>query len=304
MSVSEAVSMNEPRVIAPTFEAAELWRDDFDGAAGECASIDYRGRSFDSSAKRGSWVTGIGDGTGGPGPGWGNDEQEYYIDEAVRRDGNGNLVITAERTCDDNGPEGWRENPRWQYVSGKITTADRVAFQYGLIEARMHIPTDIGSWSAFWLLGESLLKGESWPSCGEIDVVEAVGQRPHELLGTIHGPGYFADGGLTRTITLEQPLSDGFHTYGVLWLPDEIFWLFDGDVYHHLKAADTGDQPWVFNQPFYAILNLAMGGNLGGDLDESVSASTLLVDFVRHSSVRIQSAGGQWSEPIGSVFRR
>lgn len=304
MSVTEAVSMQSPDVVLPEFQAQELWRDDFNGPAGECPTVDYTAGLQTVGGNPRYWVTNIGDGSDGPGPGWGNDELEYYTDAAVRTDGDSNLVITAERTTDENGPAGWRDNPRWQYVSGKITTAHRVAFQYGLIEARMHIPTEIGSWSAFWLLGESLLTGTAWPECGEIDVVEAVGQRKQELLGTIHGPGYFAEGGLTRTITTEQPLSDGFHTYGVLWLPDQIFWLFDGQVYHHLDSTSTGESPWVFNAPYYLILNLAMGGTLGGALDDSVDGAKLRVDYVRHCAVQLRSADGQMGEQIGSAFQR
>lgn len=304
MSVTEAVSMAAPHKALPTFEAFEGWLEDFDGPAGPAPSIDYRDGRSEQSNLTSYWITDIGDGSDGPGPGWGNDEQEFYTDDCLELDGSGCLAVTASLTDDFNGPTGWRDNPRWRYVSGKITTARRLGFQYGLIEARMHIPTDAGSWSALWLLGESLLDGTSWPQCGEIDVVEAVGQRPNDLLGTIHGPGYFADGGLTRTITLPAPLSDDFHTYAILWLPDEIFWLIDGHVYHHLSAADTKDREWVFNQPFYLIINLAMGGTLGGALDPSVEQAQLEVDFVRHSSVRVQQPDGSWSEPIGEHFIR
>ncbi|MEI7655671.1 MAG: glycoside hydrolase family 16 protein [Actinomycetes bacterium] len=282
----------------PDFTPVETWRDDFDSDAGDCATIDYTDRRGANSANtRKFWTTDIGDGTDGPGPGWGNDEMEYYTDDAVTTDGDGCLLITAERTSDANGPAGWQESNRWKYVSGKITTANRVGFEYGLIEARMQIPTEVGSWSAFWLLGESLLAGVSWPQCGEIDVLEAVGQEPASLLGTIHGPGYFGGEGLTRKIDHDGPLSDGFHIYSVLWLPDEIYWMFDGTAYHHLSAADAAPHEWVFNQRFYAILNLAMGGTLGGALSDSVDRAQMRVDYVRHCAVVLAGS----DDPIGSV---
>jgi beta-glucanase (GH16 family) len=167
-----------------------LWQEDFKGPAGRVPSIAYTDASEDG--REYEWQPDIGDGTGGPGPGWGNNESEYYVNDAISLDGSesGALVITASKTTDANGPHGWREHHNWAYVSGKITTANRLSFHYGLIEARIKPPTDLGSWSAFWLLGDGLLSGTAWPECGEIDILESVGQEPNHLLGTIHGPGY------------------------------------------------------------------------------------------------------------------
>ena len=115
--------------------------------------------------------------------------------------------------------------------------------------------------------------------------------RSNHLLGTIHGPGYSADAGVTKKIEHSAPLSDDFHTYGILWLPDSITWYFDGEPYHQVTPTDIGAHEWVFNQPHYAIVNLAMGGNLGGALHEDVQQCQLLVDWVRHSSVQVKPDG-------------
>lgn len=280
------------------FTTKVLWQEDFLGPAGPAAMVAYTdGRSGGGPFQ---WQPDIGDGADGPGVGWGNDESEYYVDDAIALDGSphGALVITAARTDDTNGPAGWQDRPDWAYVSGKITTAGRVSFHYGLIEARMKPPTDLGSWSAFWLLGDSLLTGTPWPQCGEIDVLEAVGQEPNHLLGTIHGPGYSADAGVTKKIEHSAALSQDFHTYGVLWLPDSITWFFDGRAYHRVTPADIDGHEWVFNQPFYAIVNLAMGGTLGGPLHDDVATCDLRLDWVRHCAVQLEPGGAFIGEVI------
>ena len=275
-----------PQVLARTL----LWEDHFGGAAGPAPSVAYPGAADGPTVH---WQPDLGDGSDGPGAGWGNNEAEFYTADSIAVDGSteGNLVITARQTTDDDGLTGWRTNPHWQYLSGKITTAGRLSFHYGLIEARIKVPTDAGSWSAFWLLGEGLLHGVSWPQCGEIDILESVGYEPEHLLGTIHGPGYSADAGVTCKISAGAALSEDFHTYAILWLPDSITWYFDGKPYHHLTPADITGSEWVFNQSFYMILNLAMGGNLGGPLDSQVDRCELLVDYVRHSAVQVEPGG-------------
>ena len=280
-----------------------LWEQDFKGPQGLVPSMQLTqtsGFPIDSTVTE--WRTDHGDGSGdGPGAGWGNNEREYYTDESIAQDGSdqGNLIITAERITATNGPDGWQDHPEWAYVSGKITTANRLSFQYGFIEARIKVPTDRGSWSAFWLLGENLLEGTAWPECGEIDILEAVGQEPNSLLGTVHGPGYCADEGPTKKIHFNEPLSTDFHTYGILWLPDRIDWYFDGRLYHSLRAEDLQPHKWVFNQPFYMIINLAMGGNLGGPLDDSVQSCSLAVDYIRHYAVK----ESQSDDYVGELIR-
>ncbi len=287
-----------------TFEKKLLWEQHFRGDSGPVPSIRYR----QSITEHGDeftgyeWQTDHGDGSdSGAGAGWGNNEREFYTDDSINQDGSeqGSLVISARRVTKDNGPDGWQDHPEWEYLSGKLTTAGLLGFHYGYLEARIKVPTDAGSWSAFWLLGETLLSGTAWPECGEIDILEAVGQEPNSLLGTVHGPGYCGDDGPTKKIHHGEALSKDFHTYGVLWLPDRIEWYFDGDRYHTLTAEDIGSHKWVFNQPFYMIVNLAMGGNLGGALDPAVQSCSLAVDYIRHYSVKMEDS----NDFVGELIR-
>ena len=269
-----------------------LWHEDFRGNAGRAPTIAYTD-ARDPSDARYDWQPDLGDGSDGPGPGWGNHEAEYYIDDASALDGSlhGALVITATRINERTGPPGWQDRPEWAYVSGKVTTARRRSFQYGLLEARIKTPSERGTWPAFWLLGEGLLYGVPWPDCGEIDVLETVGSEPDCLFGSLHGPEYAGGGCITRKVTHHAPLSRDFHVYGVLWLPDSISWFFDGVEYQRITPADLGGRRWVFDQPFYAIINLAMGGTLGGELDPEVNQARLYVDYVRHCAVQIEPGG-------------
>ena len=279
----------------PKFSKKLLWSEDFKGAKGRVPSVEYHDeKSAGGKLKRKTdWNVSFGDGSvDGPGAGWGNNEKEFYTDQAVTLDGSeqGNLVLTARKTDSKNGPQGWQSHPDWAYVSGKLTTADKLSFKYGLIEARIKLPTELGSWSAFWMLGDGLLKGVAWPQCGEIDILEAVGQEPKSLLGTIHGPGYFGDAGITQKIHHSKKLSSDFHTYAILWSPNKIQWLFDGEVYHTLSKSDVAPNDWVFNQNYYMIINLAMGGTLGGNLDPNVTVSKMKVDYIKYYAVKIENA--------------
>jgi len=272
-----------------------LWSENFKGDQGRVPTIEYHDDKLagKKSRRKTNWSIDFGDGSNsGAGAGWGNNEKEFYTDEAVTQDGtaDGNLVITARKVNKQTGPEGWQDNPNWAYVSGKITTANKLSFKYGMIEARIKLPTELGSWSAFWMLGDGLLEGKGWPECGEIDILEAVGQEPNSLLGTIHGPGYFGDAGITQKIHHSKKLSAGFHTYGIVWLPNKIQWLFDGEVYHTLSKDDVSPHEWVFNQNHYMILNLAMGGTLGGELSPTVKTSRMTVDYVKYYAVKVGNA--------------
>lgn len=277
---------NDMKIIATRV----LWNEDFQGPAGRVPTIAYTDQDLMGQY---DWQPDLGDGSNGPGPGWGNQEAEYYIDAAITRDGSphGSLIITASRINESNGPPGWKNRADWAYVSGKITTARRISLQYGLIEARLKPPPENGTWPALWLLGAGLLAGVPWPDCGEIDIVEIIGREPHCLLGSIHGPGYAGGSCITRKITHPAPLAADFHTYGLLWLPDLIAWFFDGVEYHRVTKSTLAGRPWVFNQQFYVIINLAMGGTLGGSLDLSVKDARLEVDYIRHLAVQIAPEG-------------
>lgn len=248
----------------PSAEAgaqAVTFLDTFDGPAG--AAVDGS-----------KWQTETGDNVN-------NHERQYYTagTRNAALDGQGHLVITARR----ENPAGYQ---CWygtcQYTSARLNTAGKFAAQYGHVEARMKIPRGQGMWPAFWMLGTDL--GQvGWPNSGEIDVMENVGFEPSTVHGTIHGPGYSGSGGIGAAYTLPngQAFADAFHTFAVDWAPDSITWSVDGQVYQRRTPADLGGRQWVFNKPFFLILNLAVGGYWPGDPDGStVFPQSLVVDHV------------------------
>jgi beta-glucanase (GH16 family) len=121
-----------------------------------------------------------------------------------------------------------------------------------------------------------------WPASGEIDVMENVGRQPNRLYGTIHGPGYSGDRGFSKTIDLPDPLAEDFHVFAVEWEPGRIRWFLDGDPYHEATPDDVAPNAWVFDHPFYLLLNLAVGGQFGGPVSpDTVFPASMLVDHVR-----------------------
>jgi len=133
-------------------------------------------------------------------------------------------------------------------------------------------------WPAFWMLGT----GGGWPDAGEIDIMENVGFEPNTVHGTIHGPGYSGAGGIGAGYSIGNPFADGFHTFAVDWSPNRLVWSVDGNVYQTRTPADLGGRQWVFDHPFFLILNLAVGGYWPGDPNGSTPfPNTLTVDYVR-----------------------
>ncbi len=212
---------------------------------------------------------------------WGNDELEYYTDERdnVATDGEGNLVITARVT-----PPGLHtpcfQGGDCQWTSGRITTEDKFTVQTGRIEARIKAPAGTGMWTSFWMLGQ---RG-GWPAGGEIDIMEMLGNEPDTVYGTLHGADAdgapFADGG---TKVLESPLDAGYHVFKVEKRPGDIRWFVDGDLYHRVTRADMPPgRHWAFDQPFFLVLNLAVGGTWPGPPDATtVFPAQLKVDWIR-----------------------
>ena len=234
---------------------ALTWSDEFDGAAG-------------SAPNPANWNQETGAG------GWGNNELQTYTNsrENSALDGNGNLVITARQ--DGNGG----------YTSARLTTANKVEPQYGRLEARIKIPRGQGIWPAFWMLGGQIDSGVPWPSSGEIDIMENVGFEPHMVHGTLHGPGYSGGAGIGAAYTHPQGWSfaDDFHTFAIDWQPGRISWSVDGKVYQTRTTADVGGNPWVYDQPFFFLLNVAVGGNWPGYPDGTTQfPQQMVVDYVR-----------------------
>lgn len=177
----------------------------------------------------------------------------------------GNLVITA-RAEDTEG---------FDYSSSRITTQDKFEFQYGRVEARAKLPEGAGTWPAIWMLGSDFDE-VGWPETGEIDIMEHVGNQQDVIHGTLHYPGRSggdADGG-----SIDVPgVSDDFHIYTMEWSPERIVFLVDGEIYHSYE--NTPDSP--FNKDFFLILNVAMGGTFGGEIDPDFTESSMEVDYIR-----------------------
>ncbi|WP_187280262.1 family 16 glycosylhydrolase [Streptomyces sp. IB2014 016-6] len=211
-----------------------------------------------------------------------NHERQYYTagNNNAALDGQGNLVITARK---DNPGNYQCWYGRCEYTSARLNTAGKFTAQYGRVEARMKIPRGQGMWPAFWMLGNNM--GQvGWPNSGEIDIMENVGFEPGTVHGTLHGPGYSGSGGIGAGYTLPggQAFADAFHTFAIDWSPNSIRWSVDGNVFQTRTPADLGGREWVFNKPFFLILNLAVGGYWPGDPNGSTPfPSTLTVDYVR-----------------------
>jgi beta-glucanase (GH16 family) len=242
-----------------------VWSDEFNDPAG-------------TPPNSANWTHEIGDGTVNGIPGWGNSELQYYTDsiENAATDGNGNLAITA-READGSlqcyyGP--------CEYTSARLISLYKAEFAYGRIEARIRVPQEAGLWPAFWSLGTDI--GEvGWPQSGEIDIMEFVGREPYEVFGTIHGPGYSGGDSFGDTYTFDVPVYEDYHTFAIEWQPDDIKWTVDGVLYHQAGPADVAPNEWVFNHPFYILMNVAVGGNFGGPVGEDTDFQDMLVDYVR-----------------------
>ena len=213
------------------------------------------------------------------GNGFGNNEQETYTTRPANiQQRDGNLVITARKE-DLIGPDGAARN----YTSARINTQNHFTQKYGRFEARIKLPTGKGIWPAFWLLGNDH-ETNPWPDCGEIDILEAIGARD-TIYSTLHGPGYSGRQGPTQKFVLPpgQQVDTAFHLYAVEWSPNDIkFFLDDHLIVERTPADLPPDTRWVYDHPFYLILNLAVGGHWPGYPDKTTTfPQQMLVDYVR-----------------------
>lgn len=219
------------------------------------------------------WNYNIGNGENG----WGNNELQYYTNrtENVKVE-NGSLLIIANKE-DYNGSA---------YTSARLLTQGKFEQAYGRFEARIQVPYGQGMWPAFWLLGADCGDGTDgtlvWPACGEIDIMENKGSEPTEVSSAVHGPGYSGGNPITKSFSLDNNRFDtDYHIFGIEWDPNYINFYVDDVLYNQITPDDvTGD--WVFDHPFYIIINLAVGGNFGGAPNsETVFPQYMLVDYVR-----------------------
>lgn len=208
------------------------------------------------------------------GSGWGNNELQSYTDRIQNaRIENGHLVIEAREENSDGR----------NFTSARLLTKGKAAWTYGRIEARIRIPKGRGIWPAFWMLGANI-DSVGWPNCGEIDILENIGSLPSTLYGTLHGPGYSGANGVSgNTVLAGAALGDDFHIYAIEWEENRIRWFLDGQPFFTLTPANLPNgSSWVFNQPQFLILNVAVGGNWPGSPDASTSfPQRMTVDYVR-----------------------
>jgi beta-glucanase (GH16 family) len=238
-----------------------VWSDEFSG----------RDNTSPDSTK---WVFETGGG------GWGNNELETYtarLENAYLE--HGMLVIKASKET-FTGTDGRTRD----YTSARMKTQGKMEQKYGRIEARMKLPAGQGLWPAFWMLGNDFAQ-TGWPGCGEIDIMEHIGKEPTRAYGTIHGPGYSGGSGIGASYTLPsgQRFADDYHVFAIEWEPEAIRWYVDGNLYQTRTPADlpTGKK-WVFDHPFFIILNLAVGGSWPGNPDATtVFPQMIYVDYVR-----------------------
>jgi beta-glucanase (GH16 family) len=198
--------------------------------------------------------------------GWGNGESQYYTNSAnnVIVEG-GNLKITAKAQNLSGS----------NYTSARLKSENKFEFKYGKVEVRAKLPAGGGTWPAIWMLGENYATN-TWPACGEIDIMEHKGNEPNKIHGSLHYPGNFGGNANTNT-TMITGASTQFHVYKAVWSPNSIKIYVDNVLFH--TVANSGSLP--FNANFFLILNVAMGGNFGGTIDPAFSQSAMEVDYVR-----------------------
>ncbi|WP_069386272.1 family 16 glycosylhydrolase [Cellulosimicrobium cellulans] len=241
------------------------WSDEFDGPAG-------------TPPDPSRWRYDLG------GDGWGNGELQRYTDSTrnAAHDGEGHLVITARRENHDGATCHYGS---CEFTSARLLTAGLFEQRYGTFEARIKVPRGQGMWPAFWMLGRDVHTTDPWPTSGEIDVMENVGKEPGTVWGSLHMPGRSGANSVTASSVLPEgsAFADDFHVYTVDWRPGSVTWSVDGETYAHVTPDDVDDGRWVFDDdPFFLILNLAVGGVWPGPPDGSTQLpQQMLVDWVR-----------------------
>ena len=259
-STNPTLTLADNNDVSPGDALTLVWSDEFDGA------------SLDTE----TWFFETGDGSQYGNPGWGNNERQYYLPD------NANLVggvLTIEAREESIGT--------FDYTSARINTRDRFAFKYGRIEASMRLPGGQGLWPAFWLLAQDSSYG-GWAASGEIDIMEAVnlgGSGGNSVHGTIHYGGEFpANTSSGESYLVPSDATADFHTYAVEWDATEIRWYVDDVLYamRNTWSSTGGPFPAPFDEHFYILFNVAVGGNWPGAPDAGTTFPvTMEVDWVR-----------------------
>jgi len=250
-----------------------IWSDSFTGTQ-------------DSVVNSKNWTTRYcgHDASNGGGSCWG--ESQYYTPDAIRLDGTtqGNAVITTNRVSSAPANSGPCLASPCRFTSGRFDTQGKISFQYGYIETRMKMPVGGANWPAFWAIGDSITK-VGWPLSGEIDIAEQGGDRPTRNSSAVH---YSNTNSATccdnhryvvGEIVDEADYTADFHTYGLAWTPNLLQFYVDRELYYTVYPGNMGENYWVFNSPFFLILENATGP-FGGEYTGWQSSQTL-IDYVR-----------------------
>jgi beta-glucanase (GH16 family) len=198
--------------------------------------------------------------------GWGNNEAQVYTNANYKVE-NGFLSLVAKKL--DDG-----------YTSTRINSKNKKEFLYGKIEVRAKLPLGKGLWPAFWMLGKNINE-VGWPACGEIDILEYVGREPNKIFTTIHTQDSHGNSKNTRKDEIKG-IEEGFHTYAIDWSHKSIAFYIDDQHFYTFEPQEITPEIWPFDQPFYLLLNLAVGGNFGGhDIDDSIFPKEFVIDYIR-----------------------
>jgi len=258
IKVGQAEPPAPPPALGEKYWYEPVWEENFDG----------------NTINESVWSFEIGNGHAQGIPGWGNAELEYYKKENAYIE-NGVLVIEAKKeTAQD-------QYGTYNYTSARMKTQGKFSVKYGRIEFRAKLPWGKGVWPALWMLGENITE-VGWPACGEIDVMEYLGHETNKVYGTIHGPGYSGAGGKGGSYTLPTGnFTEDFHIFAVEWDPLGIKWYVDGVKFFQITRTEVpGD--WVFDHPFFIIMNVAVGGYWPGYPDETTTfPQKMYVDYIR-----------------------
>ncbi|MDP5044209.1 MAG: glycoside hydrolase family 16 protein, partial [Leeuwenhoekiella sp.] len=161
------------------------------------------------------------------------------------------------------------------FTSARLKSEGLQEFTFGRVEVRAKLPEGVGTWPAIWMLGADY-QTNPWPGTGEIDIMEHVGRNQNEVLSTLHFPGNSGANGISQSTTVND-VAGTFHVYATEWTETQIRFYVDDELYHLFQ----NDSQKPFDKDFFMILNVAMGGNLGGDVDPAFTQSSMQVDYVR-----------------------
>ncbi len=266
--LSAQCSKNEKKEPEVKAEYKLVWEDEFDGAG----SPDTSKWGYENGFIR-------------------NEEEQYYTDRTENaRLEDGFLILEAHKEKIDNEAFISEDDPNWkfnretaEYTSASLTTRNIATWKYGKIEVRAKLPKGLGMWPAIWMLGNNISQ-VGWPSCGEIDIMEHVGFEPNSIHGTVHTKAYnhVIQTAVGKTISLDDPY-DEFHIYSMEWTADKIDILLDGKVYMTFNNEHKTTDEWPFDQKFFMILNVTVGGGWGGQqgIDDSIFPQRMTIDYVR-----------------------